>query len=237
MRIQSVLQQISSLPLMINMYKEENWRGENREKWEKSRPSCAGFCVTETWRFLFIHGLSLKDRDRERTTSYQAAPDPHGLSSSWAPSKKPRPWSSGHSSRSTVSQLQTGSVSAGTLKRTCSVEYLGGPQLKVRLHWKDVAAAGNSGWLDIKRSSIAGLMSKISNRLVEQVSRLSVFVIALHKDIFQHENCRWTHLRPITRTNLMSQYPNESFVRLHASLFSPSRCQTGTFLTSTNSAL
>lgn len=136
-----------------------------------------------------------------------------------------------------VSQLQTGSVSAGTIKRTCSVKYLGGPQLKVRLQWKDVAAAGNSGWLDIKRSSIAGLMSKISDRLVEQVSRLSVFVVALHEHIFNHENCRWTHLRLITRNNLMRQYPNESFVQLHSSLFSPSRCQTGTFLTSTNSAL
>lgn len=145
---------------MINIYKDENWGGEKREKLEKNRPSCAGFCVTK--RDLFFSykdsAASLKDSERERTTSYQTAPDPHGLSWSWAPSEKPRPWSSGHSSMSTqgttyhTSQLHT---AAGTIKTTRSVKYLGGPQLKVRLQSKDVAAAGNSGWLDITRPSIA----------------------------------------------------------------------------------
>lgn len=129
MCIQSVLHQISSIPLMININIWRRKLGGGR-KVDDHRVRVSAWPKRDIFFSYMESAASLRDREREDNILSDSS-RPAGLSPSRAPRDQPRPWSSGHSSSSstggtTYHTSLNYTRSAGTRMRTRSVKYLGG---------------------------------------------------------------------------------------------------------------
>lgn len=154
MLIQSVVQMATAIYMYIHISARAKLqkKNPNNNKKKKSSLKISNKCgQVSLWQkcdifFSYIKkGQRMWECDRERTRSYQTAPDQQGLSLSWKHAGLPVT-SLAHGAPAPAAWAHGGEpITHPTRAGKC----LGEPQLQVSLSWKDVASAINPAWLDV----------------------------------------------------------------------------------------